>query len=73
MKVILYLDSLHKLYVQSESLSRFSMCELLLQVSDALLYVHQQNLLHCALTSHAIQLVTPSVAKLNNFEYMVEK
>jgi len=56
-----------------ETLDTASTCEVLCQIADALVYLHQHNLVHCALTSHAIQLVARNCAKLANFEYMLDK
>ena len=49
------------------------MCEVLCQIADALVFLHQHNLIHCALSSHAVQLVARNCAKLANFEYMIDK
>lgn len=56
-----------------ETLEVPSVCLIIRQIADALIYIHQQNLIHCAVTSHAIQLVSIESARLTNFEYMVEK
>ena len=56
-----------------EALDCVSVCEVLCQIADALVYLHQHNLVHCALTSHAVQLVARNCARLANFEYMLDK
>lgn len=69
---VVYCGSIHVVF-QVEHLEVSSVCDFVRQIADAIIYLHQQNLLHCGITSHAIQLVNPSLAKLSNFEYMVEK
>lgn len=55
--------------VQGEQLNDSDVCRIFSQISSALLYIHQRDLLHCAITSHAIQLTSTACAKLSNFEY----
>ncbi|XP_040579001.1 uncharacterized protein [Lepeophtheirus salmonis] len=46
--------------------------DIILQIVDALIYLHSHGWLHCSLTSHAVHLVGPNVAKLSSFELAVE-
>ena len=50
-----------------------SICQIMLNVCDALIYLHQMNILHCYVCSHSIFLTTFHTAKLGNLEYAVEK
>jgi len=52
-----------------ERLSEVDICRVFCQLSDALQYVHQRGIVHCAVTSHAVQLKNTDCAKLTNFEY----
>ena len=52
-----------------ERLAEVDICRIFCQLSDAVQYVHQRGVVHSAITSHAVQLVTTACAKLTNFEY----
>ena len=54
---------------QMEQLSEVAVCRMFFQLSDAVQYIHQRGVVHCAITSHAVQLITADCAKLTNFEY----
>ncbi len=59
--------------IQIENLEVWTMCDLMRQICDAVMFLHQNKLLHTNITSHAVHIVSPHVAKLANFEYMIEK
>eukprot|EP00090_Calanus_glacialis_P012302 TRINITY_DN2079_c0_g2_i5.p1 TRINITY_DN2079_c0_g2~~TRINITY_DN2079_c0_g2_i5.p1 ORF type:complete len:1033 (+),score=228.16 TRINITY_DN2079_c0_g2_i5:42-3101(+) len=46
--------------------------DIIIQITDALIFLHNLHFLHCAITSHAIQLVSTSVAKLGQFEFVID-
>jgi len=63
-------------HIMHENLRSFSIkhiSEILVSVCDALVYLHEQEIVHCYVNSHSILLVDNHVPKLANFEYAVEK
>ena len=46
--------------------------KLSIQITDALIFLHQLHYLHCGVTSHAVHLVNYSVAKLGQFEFLTD-
>jgi serine/threonine protein kinase len=50
-----------------------SIVEIMLTTCDGLIYLHEQNIIHCYVSSHSIMLVTPHTCKLANLEYAVER
>jgi serine/threonine protein kinase len=50
-----------------------SIVEIMSTTCDALIYLHEQNIIHCYVSSHSIMLVTPHTCKLANLEYAVER
>jgi len=59
--------------LQNEELTLALTVTIFSQICSALTYIHDQNLVHGLVSSHAIQLVTANFAKLGNFEYMIDK
>ncbi|XP_067672729.1 uncharacterized protein [Haliotis asinina] len=69
----IYLGSLYYyLHQRIERLPTQNIRDILLQICSALMFLHNQNYIHCNLSSHAISLVTPFNAKLGNFEHMID-
>lgn len=46
---------------------------LLLQINDALRFLHARGFVHRSLTSYAVQIVSAGEAKLTNLEYTLER
>lgn len=49
------------------------MVHLLLQIADALRYLHSRGFVHRSLSSYAIHIVSAGEARLTNLEYMLER
>ncbi|KAI8501459.1 hypothetical protein Bbelb_207300 [Branchiostoma belcheri] len=65
---LFYLLHQERLLFKEETVVSF-----LLQICEALIYVHSRGILHCCVTSHAAYITCGDICKLGNFEYAVEK
>ncbi|XP_036926083.1 inactive serine/threonine-protein kinase TEX14 [Sturnira hondurensis] len=63
---------LHERRSQFPLLHMEMIVHLLLQVSDALRYLHSRGFIHRSLSSYAIHMVSTGEARLANLEYMLE-
>ncbi|NWH73168.1 TEX14 kinase, partial [Piaya cayana] len=63
---------LHERHMEFPLLRIETVLHVLLQINDALRFLHSRGFIHRSVTSYAIQIVSSSEAKLCNFEYMVE-
>ena len=57
---------------QLERLPTQNVRDILQQICSAIVFIHHQNFIHCGLSSHAVNLVNPYLAKVGNLEYMIE-
>ncbi|CAG7834066.1 unnamed protein product [Allacma fusca] len=57
------------LYVEQKQLTPRFATDVIIQMCDALEYVHSMKMIHCAISSHSVILVANGLAKLSCFEY----
>ncbi|XP_068511876.1 inactive serine/threonine-protein kinase TEX14 isoform X6 [Anas acuta] len=63
---------LHERRTEFPVLRMETILHVLLQINDALRFLHSRGFIHRSITSHAIQIVSSGEAKLCNMEYMIE-
>ncbi|KAK2161761.1 hypothetical protein LSH36_110g04044 [Paralvinella palmiformis] len=60
------------LYEKKKKYSDKEAVQIMNEISAAVLFLHQKELLHCSISSHAILFTATGQSKLGNFEYMVK-
>ncbi|KAM6192264.1 inactive serine/threonine-protein kinase TEX14 isoform 7-T9 [Sarcoramphus papa] len=63
---------LHQRRTEFPVLHMETILHVLLQINDALRFLHSRGFIHRSVTSYAIQIVSSGEAKLCNLEYMIE-
>ncbi|NXJ08843.1 TEX14 kinase, partial [Odontophorus gujanensis] len=63
---------LHERRTEFPVLRMETILHILLQMNDALRFLHSCGFIHRTITSHAVQIVSSGEAKLCNMEYMIE-
>ncbi|NWI86604.1 TEX14 kinase, partial [Pitta sordida] len=63
---------LHERRTEFPVLQTETIVHILLQVNDALRFLHSRGFIHRSISSFAIQIVSPGNAKLCNLEYMIQ-
>ncbi|NP_001406485.1 inactive serine/threonine-protein kinase TEX14 [Rattus norvegicus] len=63
---------LHERRSQFPVLHMEMIVHLLLQIADALIYLHSRGFIHRSLSSYAVHIVSAGEARLTNLEYMME-
>ncbi|XP_009959839.1 PREDICTED: inactive serine/threonine-protein kinase TEX14, partial [Leptosomus discolor] len=63
---------LHERRTEFPVLHMETILHVLLQINDALCFLHSRGFIHRSVTSYAIQIVSSGEAKLCNLEYMIE-
>eukprot|EP00076_Gallus_gallus_P032213 XP_024997751.1 inactive serine/threonine-protein kinase TEX14 isoform X7 [Gallus gallus] len=63
---------LHERRAEFPVLRMETILHILLQINDALRFLHSRGFIHRTITSYAIQIVSSGEAKLCNMEYMIE-
>ena len=67
------IGSLHYiLHEKADHLPMTYIRDIAIQVSQAMLYIHDQNYVHCSLSSHAVLMVSMHQAKVGGMEYMIQ-
>ncbi|XP_069123252.1 uncharacterized protein [Argopecten irradians] len=63
----------YHLHEKCDRMSTNHIHEILVQICNGIIFLHDQDLLHCYITSHAVFLVSQHTAKIGNLEYAIER
>ncbi|XP_059174926.1 uncharacterized protein LOC131955028 isoform X2 [Physella acuta] len=62
----------HYLHKSGHHIQYYMQMTIIKHVCAAMEFIHNQSLIHCGLSSYAVYLVSETLVKVGNFEYMVE-
>lgn len=62
----------HRVHIMGATIPLRKRVLILQQICEALMFLHSQKLIHCSVSSHAVHIISSSLAKLGCLETMSE-